>query len=205
VHRTEFCNILAQLKLQGDSASVCLSPTSFASLCTVLGCLLDGCLSDKDYDNAKAVLEAGNIFFTEQTHGQRRYVESELQSHKLWKNLDYWKASLSLAIRERYADTSKPSLVGPVYQEFVLEWLLASCHKMLSFKLPAKNVGKALDEMARRYALDPSRQTTLRQFYNRVVETSKQWQMHLGSKTMRQITTWKKRSMMTMMWMKRLC
>lgn len=144
--RAAIAHILLAPRTQGSN-SMCLTIQSFNALGRLVHYLLDSCVKTKDYQNGRAVLEAGNVFYTEDTTVGRVYLENRSFRHSFWLDLNFWRSALMLELSEKAVGMTSEqkqkikSHQTHVYEEvthdkheqdeFILQWMISAAHHML--------------------------------------------------------------------------
>ena len=99
-----------------SSTSLCLTPIGFEQLSLLVIALLDASYSAHDYLSALGALESATVYYWEapggsntssgagstRNHGPSRvYLESAMKSHRIWQDMDFWRAGLAHALSAR--------------------------------------------------------------------------------------------------------
>lgn len=205
------------------STSLCLTPIGFEQLSSLVLALLDASYSAHDYLSALGALESATVYYWEQpggassgsgssgggggssrNHGPSRvYLESAMKSHKIWQQLDFWRAGLahalsSRAIKQGHRTASAPSTpsaaaaaaappVSPTAppsasgsssasdNEFLLQWLISAAHQMLSNQVPFARVDSLIKELSHTHHLSADGLSTITAFLAKTKEAMQFW------------------------------
>jgi hypothetical protein len=91
--------VLARLlhSQHSDRAERELDPPSFKGLALLLNCMVDECATDRDFGNARLVLQAAQKLWMREgaaaaADGRRAYLAYALRGRRLWSEVDFWDA-----------------------------------------------------------------------------------------------------------------
>jgi len=173
--RRVLTDILGQPKLQG-STSLCLAQGGFDALVSILMKALDFAVADSppDYISPTSVLDASTVYFTENVSGARTYIETYIRSHSVWRNTDYWKHALQVAVVQSNVGVASEEKTGEK-EEFILQWMITATHQMLSCGMETQVVQSLMEEMCRKYGMASGHLETLLAFLENIKAAMENW------------------------------
>jgi hypothetical protein len=129
----------------------------------------------QDYGQATAIRECRSVLFCEDHKGTRKYLETELKEHSFWQDLEYWQYSLRQEVKQFSADaaaakngSASSSSSSPLQQhqrnEFIVQWMIAASHQMLSFGVAATHVSNCMVELSAFYELSNDEVSVVKNF-----------------------------------------
>eukprot|EP00457_Paulinella_chromatophora_P006015 gb/GEZN01006033.1/.p1 GENE.gb/GEZN01006033.1/~~gb/GEZN01006033.1/.p1 ORF type:complete len:415 (-),score=64.34 gb/GEZN01006033.1/:226-1470(-) len=177
--------VLSQSKERGVVQQF-LSYGSYLSLIHILTAVLDSC-SKADFDAAKAVLDAGAVYFTQDSSSDIRiFLESDdrIKYHEFWRHTWFWDRLLQDTLKEETDEGEQSSQHArrnreetgcsslnskkSEAQEVLLYALMTQAHRMTRY-VPAGDVHRVSMELAKTHSLDHDHIASLDLFLDKVV------------------------------------